>query len=117
MPVRLSGTAHRVFVGRARELAEFEQAWAGVLSGIRQVVFVGGEPGAGKSRLAAEVATFLHDRGAVVLLGDCIEEFGPPYQPFVQPLEALVPDLLTGELPLAETAAPTLLSSQIAWPL
>ena len=107
IPVRLSGTAHRVFVGRARELAEFEQAWAGVLSGIRQVVFVGGEPGAGKSRLAAEVATLLHDRGAVVLLGDCIEEFGPPYQPFVQPLEALAPDLLTGELPLADGRADT----------
>ncbi len=105
MPVRLSGTAHRVFVGRARELAEFEQAWAGVLSGIRQVVFVGGEPGAGKSRLSAEVSTVLHERGAVVLLGDCIDEFGPPYQPFVQPLEALMPDLLSGRLPLADGAS------------
>lgn len=102
IPVRLSGTAHRVFVGRARELADFEQAWAGALAGIRQVVFVGGEPGAGKSRLAAEVGTALHDRGAVVLLGECVEEFGPPYQPFVQPLEALAPDLRAGALPLAE---------------
>lgn len=116
MPVRLSGTAHRVFVGRARELAEFEQAWAGALAGMRQVVFVGGEPGAGKSRLAAEVATALHQRGAVVLLGDCIEEFGPPYQPFVQPIEALAPDLLTGQLPLAPggSADATLLTDRLA---
>jgi DNA-binding CsgD family transcriptional regulator/tetratricopeptide (TPR) repeat protein len=116
MPVRLSGTVRRVFVGRAREMAEFDQAWAGVLSGIRQVVFIGGEPGAGKSRLAAEVAKVLHDRGAVVLLGDCIEEFGPSYQPFVQPLEALAPDLLTGRLPLAEgdAADATVLTDRLA---
>ena len=99
MPVRLSGTAHRVFVGRAREFEQFEQAWSAVTSGARQVVLLGGEPGAGKSRLAAEVATALHERGAVVLLGHCIEEFGPSYQPFVQPLEALAPDILSGALP------------------
>lgn len=116
MPVRLSGTAHPVFVGRARELAEFEQAWGGVLSGVRQVVFVGGEPGAGKSRLAAEVATALHERGAVVLLGDCIEEFGPPYQPFAGPLDALAAELRTGELPLADdsSADAALLTDRLA---
>ena len=85
MPVRWSGTAHPVFVGRTRELAVLEQVWAETVAGARQVVFVGGDPGGGKSRLLAEVATVLHERGAAVLLGSCIEEFGPPYQPFVQP--------------------------------
>ena len=85
MPVRWSGTAHPVFVGRSRELAVLEQVWGEAVAGARQVVFVGGDPGGGKSRLLAEVATVLHERGAAVLLGSCIEEFGPPYQPFVQP--------------------------------
>ena len=34
----------------------FEQAWERVERGNRQAVFIGGEPGAGKTRLAAEVA-------------------------------------------------------------
>ena len=101
MPVRWSGTAHPVFVGRSHELAVLEQVWGEAVAGARQVVFVGGDPSAGKSRLLAEVATVLHKRGAAVLLGSCIEEFGPPYQPFAQPLEALVPDLRSGALPLA----------------
>ena len=89
MPVRWSGTAHPVFVGRSRELDVLEQVWRETVAGARQVVFVGGDPGAGKSRLLAEVATMLHERGAAVLLGSCIEEFGPPYQPFVQPMNAV----------------------------
>ena len=60
MPVRWSGTAHPVFVGRSHELAVLEQVWGEAVTGARQVVFVGGDPGAGKSRLLAEVATVLH---------------------------------------------------------
>ena len=116
MPVRWSGTAHPVFVGRSRELAVFEQVWGEAVAGARQVVFVGADPGGGKSRLLAEVATVLHERGAAVLLGSCIEEFGPPYQPFVQPIEALVPDLLSGRLPLATATGrdATSLTDQLA---
>jgi DNA-binding CsgD family transcriptional regulator/tetratricopeptide (TPR) repeat protein len=116
MPVRWSGTAHPVFVGRSRELGVLEQLWAEAVAGARQVVFVGGDPGGGKSRLLAEVATMLHKRGAAVLLGSCIEEFGPPYQPLVQPLDALVPDLRSGELPLAGAPGQdaTALSDQLA---
>jgi DNA-binding CsgD family transcriptional regulator len=101
MPVRWSGTAHPVFVGRSGELAVLERVWGEAVAGARQVVFVGGDPGGGKSRLMAEVATVLHARGATVLFGSCIEEFGPPYQPFVAPIEALVPDLRSGRLMLA----------------
>ena len=73
-------------------------------------------PVAGKSRLLAEAATVLHERGAAVLLGSCIEEFGAPYQPFVQPIEALVPDLLSGRLPLAGAAGqdPATLTDRLA---
>ncbi len=103
LPVRWTG-ARRVFVGRNRELAVLEQAWSGAVAGARQVVLVGGEPGAGKSRLLAEVATTLHERGAAVVLGSCIEEFGPPYQPFVQPIDVLLPELASGRLPMPTPA-------------
>ena len=90
LPVRWSAPARPSFVGRRSELATFEEVWAAVTAGSRQVVFVGGEPGAGKSRLLAEVATTLHGHGAAVLLGSCAAEFGPPYQPFGEPIEALL---------------------------
>ncbi len=90
LPARWSTPARPTFVGRWAELATFEEVWAAVLAGSRQVVFVGGEPGAGKSRLLAEVSTTLHGHGAAVLLGSCAAEFGPPYQPFGELLEALM---------------------------
>jgi DNA-binding CsgD family transcriptional regulator len=92
LPARWSDPARPAFVGRRTELAALEEVWTAVLAGLRQVVFVGGEPGAGKSRLLAEVATALHGAGATVLLGTCAAEFGPPYQPFVEPVEALLTD-------------------------
>jgi DNA-binding CsgD family transcriptional regulator len=54
------------------------------------VVVVGGEPGAGKSRLLAEACAALHDEGACVLVGTCVADLGLPYQPFVEPFEALL---------------------------
>ncbi|OMQ16463.1 hypothetical protein A7K94_0202285 [Modestobacter sp. VKM Ac-2676] len=90
LPARWSSPARPSFVGRWAELATLEDVWTAVCAGSRQVVFVGGEPGAGKSRLLAEVATALHGHGAAVLVGTCAAEFGPPYQPFGAPLEALL---------------------------
>jgi len=57
------------------------------------VLFVGGEPGAGKSRLALEVARTLHAEGAAVLLGSCLADLGGPYEPFVAPLQVLHAEL------------------------
>ncbi|WP_236825027.1 MULTISPECIES: AAA family ATPase [unclassified Blastococcus] len=90
LPARWSAAARPSFVGRWAELATLEEVWSAVRAGSRQVVFVGGEPGAGKSRLLAEVATALHRHGAAVLVGTCAAEFGPPYQPFDAPLGALL---------------------------
>ncbi len=90
LPARWSAPARPSFVGRWAELATLEEVWSAVCVGSRQVVFVGGEPGAGKSRLLAEVATTLHGHGAAVLVGTCTAEFGPPYQPFGAPLDALL---------------------------
>jgi len=106
LPVRWARAAHPAFVGRQAELAAFEDVWSAVTAGARQVVFLGGEPGAGKSRLLAEVSTVLHRHGAAVLLGGCVAEFGPPYQPFVEPVEMLLTLLADGQLPAADAGGP-----------
>ena len=53
LPAELMARRRGPLVGRAGELAAFEQAWERVEGGNRQAVFIGGEPGAGKTRLAA----------------------------------------------------------------
>ncbi|WP_158580040.1 helix-turn-helix transcriptional regulator [Geodermatophilus marinus] len=90
LPARWAAAARPPLVGRRTEIAVVEAAWDAVTGGARQVVLLGGEPGAGKSRLLAELCCTLHGRGAAVLLGGCVEELGPPYQPFVEPAEALL---------------------------
>jgi predicted ATPase len=53
-------------------------------------VLVSGEPGIGKSRLAAELGREVLAAGAVVLYGRCDEDAVVPYQPFVEALRNLV---------------------------
>ena len=76
----------RVFVGRDEELARLRQWWKEARVGTRRLVLVGGEPGVGKTRLAAALAQGLHADGALVLAGRCGEDLGVPYQPFVEAL-------------------------------
>ncbi|OOK74013.1 AAA ATPase domain protein [Mycobacterium kansasii] len=64
LPAELIARRGGPMVGRDAELAVFEQAWERVESGNRQAVFVGGEPGAGKTRLVAEVAGTLAEHGS-----------------------------------------------------
>lgn len=54
-----------------------------------QVVLLGGEPGAGKTRLAVEVAGALHDHDIPVLIGAAGKDAGVPYQPVVEILDHL----------------------------
>jgi DNA-binding CsgD family transcriptional regulator/tetratricopeptide (TPR) repeat protein len=96
--MRAIGRSKPVFVGRRAETTVAEQAWANVQSGARELIFVGGEPGAGKSRLVEEIAAALHGRGAVVLMGSCSAEPGPPYGPFVEWLEQLLGGTAEGAL-------------------
>ncbi|MGN6792092.1 MAG: AAA family ATPase, partial [Streptosporangiaceae bacterium] len=98
LPARAAGMAKPAFVGRAAEIAAAERAWATVRSGARQVIFVGGEPGAGKSRLVEELGTAMHRQGAVVLVGTCSPEPAPSYQPFTECLEQLLAGTPEGAL-------------------
>ncbi|MCA1842388.1 MAG: AAA family ATPase, partial [Actinobacteria bacterium] len=80
----------RVFVGRDAELERLEQLWKEAAAGGRRAVLFAGEPGVGKTRLAAELAARVHEQGRLVLAGRCDEDLGVPYQPFVEALRHFV---------------------------
>ena len=80
---RLSEVA---MVDRRTEMAACSQALERVHGGEQRTVLIGGEPGIGKSRLAAQIAGNAHAGGATVLCGRCDVELGVPYQPFVEAL-------------------------------
>src|SRR4051794_36563419 len=71
------------FVGRADALERLRARYEKAAAGARQVVLLSGEPGIGKSRLAAELAREAHASGATVLYGRSDAESLVPYQPFV----------------------------------
>jgi class 3 adenylate cyclase len=85
MPTLLTDIG-RVFVGRDREIERLGQVWKDAAAGERRIALISGEPGVGKTRLAAELAASAHGEGAVVLAGRCDEDLGVPYQPFVEAL-------------------------------
>lgn len=91
-PVRLLGADDLPFVGRQRELGQLDAAWEHARHGRRRVVFIGGEPGAGKSQLVATGAQRYHADGAAVVLGVSFAELGVPFQPFAEVLRQLTDD-------------------------
>jgi DNA-binding SARP family transcriptional activator len=81
--LRIVGPA---FVGRADELRWLRAAWREAIHGRGGVVFLIGGQGMGKTRLAAEFAREVHDRGGWVLYGPCTPPPHGPLQPFAQAL-------------------------------
>ena len=70
-------------IGREQEVEQILQLWSLAGQGRGQTLFIGGEAGIGKTRLAEEVE--VHIKNGLVLLGRCSEFDGtPPYQPFVE---------------------------------
>ena len=78
------------FVGRDAELADLRGEWARAVAGERRCVMIEGEPGVGKTRLAAALAGRVHEDGGVVLLGRCDGDVGAPFAPWVEALRWLV---------------------------
>ena len=79
-------------VGRAAELAALARAFEGARSGRRQVVFVTGEPGIGKSALADAFLAPLRDAHAArIAHGQCLDHHGvgEPYLPLIEALTRL----------------------------
>jgi class 3 adenylate cyclase/tetratricopeptide (TPR) repeat protein len=90
LPPRLQVPHGIAFVGRETQADTLAQAWKRARQGARQLVFIGGEPGVGKTRLATETALAAHAEGATVLLGTCDEDLAVPYQPFVEALRHFI---------------------------
>lgn len=93
------------FVGREPDLAELRERFDRAADGERQVVFVTGEAGIGKTALVNAFVRSLDDAAtARVARGQCVEQYGPT-EPFLPILDALerVPDAL----PAANASPPT----------
>lgn len=86
------------FVGRNEQRDALATAWKTATTTGRLAVFVGGEPGIGKTRLVKELCRSAHREGGIVLWGACDEEIALAYQPFVEAFrwlaDAAPPDAL-----------------------
>jgi class 3 adenylate cyclase/tetratricopeptide (TPR) repeat protein len=86
------------FVAREAEMERLEQLWKEVVAGELRLALLAGEPGVGKTRLAAELAGRVYELGVTVLAGRCDEDLGVPYQPFVEALRHFVDHVPAEEL-------------------
>ena len=84
LPPALSMSDTLPLIGRVDARETLTTSWKLALEGTPQTALIAGEPGVGKTRLAAELARRVHRDGAVVLFGRCDEELGVPYQPFAE---------------------------------
>ncbi|MGN6866994.1 MAG: ATP-binding protein [Solirubrobacteraceae bacterium] len=90
LPASFRISAPFPFVGRAAELGVLRTLLPRAEGEGRRVVLLGGESGAGKSRLAREFAAEATRAGALVLFGECDAVVHTPYGPFVPALDQLV---------------------------
>ena len=101
--------AHSSFVGRARELSVLEQNLAAAERAQGAVVFVGGEPGIGKTRLLREVAESATAAGRAVLAGRShVMQGSAPYLPFIEVLGQHLRATSDDELAELASSAPEL---------
>ncbi len=75
-------------VGRDAELAVLHAAFERARGGRRQLCFVTGEPGIGKSTLVRTFLAGLDPRTVIVSRGSCFEQHGTP-EPYLAIIEAL----------------------------
>lgn len=98
VPEWLSDRGLLKLAGRDRELATGVKALEDALSWRRRAVFVGGEPGIGKTRLVGAVASRGRERGMLVLGGRCDPQMANPYGPFTDALRQVIRSVDTSAL-------------------
>jgi DNA-binding SARP family transcriptional activator len=108
------------FAGRRGELETLQRAWMRAARGFGSTVFVGGDAGIGKSRLAAEFAAIVERQGGRVLVGQTAQPEDAAYQALVaaaqrglvalgrDALDPLWASALTDVLPEIRTMRPDL---------
>ena len=87
LPALVERAAGSALVGRADDLVAARGAYERVRQGGTGLLLVSGEPGIGKTRLAAELATVTWWEGAAVLAGRVAEDALVPYQAWVEALD------------------------------
>lgn len=94
LPARLAALTSESlfrFAGRAEELEQLAAALKrAATDGRLEVVLLGGEPGIGKTAVAARAALVAHRQGVSLLYGGCEEGLAVPYQPWIRALSSLV---------------------------
>jgi DNA-binding winged helix-turn-helix (wHTH) protein/predicted ATPase len=88
-------------VGRDAVLDTMLEAYALTEGGVRQVIFVAGEPGVGKTTVVAEFAARVARGGRVrTTMGQCLEHYGAgePYQPLLDAMTRLCRQAGGGDL-------------------
>ncbi|HET6870781.1 MAG TPA: AAA family ATPase, partial [Solirubrobacteraceae bacterium] len=97
----------RRFVGRADELRRLESGLDAAYEGRATSFLAAGEAGVGKTRLLEELVSRARDRGAIALVGGCldVEEGRLPFGPFVEALRGHVHELAPSPGALAADGA------------
>jgi predicted ATPase/DNA-binding winged helix-turn-helix (wHTH) protein len=81
-----------IVVGRQDELAQLQSCYSRVLEGQREVIFVTGEAGIGKTTFVQAFLDSIAQEGAVRIgCGQCVEQYGAgePYMPVLEALGRL----------------------------
>jgi predicted ATPase len=98
--------AARPFVGRQPELARLDECYRLAVEGARQLVFITGEAGIGKTAVMEEFlrSATLRDPDTSIFHGQCIQQHGQrePYMPVLDALERVLTS------PLGATLIPQL---------
>lgn len=104
LPGSLRHSPAYAFVGRAGELELVRTLLPRKAGDSGRVALISGEPGAGKTRFARELAARLADDGVAVLYGACDAALRVPYRPFLEALEQLFRNARPGELEELQSA-------------
>ena len=99
LPRMLTSFSAEPLVGRDEQLGLLRDAVS--FAEARRAVLLLGEPGIGKTRLAAAAAEYAHEAGALVVLARCPPEAATAYEPWVRALG----EIALGQDPVALAAA------------
>jgi DNA-binding SARP family transcriptional activator len=85
----LLATMGTPLIGRSQEMLQLQSAWLSASKGKTQMVLISGEPGIGKTRLAAEMLEWVQRMGVSALSATCYEGEGRlAYAPVIAWLRA-----------------------------